>query len=78
MADFHPIPVDHPDGIQLWSTDQKTSASNITIRYNLVVRGKGEATQGIFVRDVVGGLPFKSVQVYGNLVIGARFNGITD
>ncbi len=76
MADFHPIPLDHPDGIQLWSVDQTTSATNVTIRDNLVVRGKGEATQGIFIRDVGQTLPFKNLQVYGNLIIGGRTNGI--
>ena len=75
-TNFHPIPIDHPDGIQLWTDGQKQSASNVIIRYNLVDRGTGGATQGIFIRDVVGGLPFLNMQVYGNLVIGTRYNGI--
>jgi Ca2+-binding RTX toxin-like protein len=67
---------DHPDAIQLWTTNTKASASNITITDNLVVRGDGLPVQGIFFRDQVGNLPFKNVLVSGNTVIGGIANGI--
>ena len=67
---------DHPDAIQLWTTGTTTSASNITVTDNLIVRGDGLPMQGIFFRDQVGGLPFKNVTVSGNTVIGAMSHGI--
>lgn len=76
FAHFKPAPGDHPDGIQLWSTRQKTAARDIIIRDNLVVRGTGGPTQGIFVRDTHEQLPFENVEIVGNLVIGSLYNGI--
>ncbi len=76
FAHFKPAPGDHPDGIQLWSTHQKTVARDIIIRDNLVVRGTGGPTQGIFVRDTHEQLPFENVEIVGNLVIGSLYNGI--
>jgi hypothetical protein len=73
---FRPQPKDHPDCVQLWSTQQTESARNIVIRNNLVVRGDGAATQGIFVRDTFRKLPFYNVEISGNLVIGGMYNGI--
>lgn len=67
---------DHPDAIQLWTTNTTASATNITITDNLVVRGDGLPVQGIFFRDQVGDLPFKNVTVSGNTVIGGISNGI--
>ncbi len=76
FAHFRPAPGDHPDGIQLWSTHQKTAARDIIIRDNLVVRGKGAPTQGVFVRDTHEKLPFENLEIRGNLVIGSLYNGI--
>ena len=76
FTDFYPAPKDHPDGIQLWSTHQTEPGRNITIRDNLVIRGKGGPTQGIFIRDTFRKLPFENVVITGNLIMGARFNGI--
>lgn len=76
FTDFYPAPKDHPDGIQLWSTHQTEPGRNITIRDNLVIRGKGGPTQGIFIRDTFRKLPFENIVITGNLIMGARFNGI--
>ena len=76
ISEFHPAPGDHPDGIQLWSTHQTVAARNIVIRDNLVVRGAGAPTQGIFIRDTLDKLPFENVEISGNLAIGTMFNGI--
>lgn len=76
FTNFRPAPKDHPDGIQLWSTNQTQPARNITIRNNLVYRGEGAATQGVFIRDTFSKLPFENITISGNLVIGGLFNGI--
>lgn len=74
---FVPQPGDHPDGIQLWSTRQDTPGRNVVIRHNLVYRGAGAPTQGIFVRDTFGKLPFENVSITGNMVVGGLYNGIS-
>ena len=76
MTGYHPAPKDHPDGIQLWSTHQDEPGRNIVIRDNLVVRGEGGPTQGVFIRDTKKQMPFENVEVSGNLVIGSLYNGI--
>ena len=75
-TEFHPVVPDHPDCIQLWSTNQSEPGRDIVIRDNLVVRGGGDGTQGVFVRDTSTKLPFENVEISGNLVIGTIFNGI--
>ena len=77
FTDFHPAAGDHADAIQLWSTNQTVAAYDITIRGNLVVRGNGDAIQGIFVRDTFDKLPFRNVVVEGNTILGAAYHGIT-
>jgi hypothetical protein len=76
FTDFHPVEGDHPDAIQLWSTNQSKPARNIIIRDNLIVRGNGTPIQGIFIRDTHNQLPFENVQILDNLVVGGRYNGI--
>ncbi|RXR30436.1 right-handed parallel beta-helix repeat-containing protein [Sphingobium fluviale] len=76
FTDFHPAPKDHPDAIQLWSTPKNGMMTNIHIHDNLVVRGTGYPTQGVFLRDVKNGRPFQSVVIEGNLVMGGLYNGI--
>lgn len=76
FTDFHPAQGDHPDGIQLWSTPKRVAMKNIVIRDNMVVRGKGLPTQGIFLRDVRNGRPFQNVDIRDNLVMGGLYNGI--
>ncbi len=74
--DFHPAEGDHPDAIQLWSTNQTEVARHIQIMDNLVFRGDGDPTQGIFIRDTFEELPFENVSITGNTVIGGLYNGI--
>ena len=76
MTDFHPAVGDHPDGIQLWTTNTTTSAHDIVISDNIITRGSGSPIQGIFIRDQVGTLPYKNVAITGNLVLGGMYNGI--
>lgn len=74
---FNPARGDHPDGIQLWSNHQRRSSERIDIVDNLIVRGRGDPIQGIFVRDTRLRLPFKNLTIAGNLVLGGLYNGIT-
>ena len=76
FTDFYPNSGDHPDAIQLWSTNAAEPGRNITIADNLVVRGKGDAIQGIFIRDTFEKMPFENVTITGNLVVGALYHGI--
>ena len=50
--------------------------TGIVIRDNMVVRGKGLPTQGIFLRDVRNVRPFQNVEIRDNLVMGGLYNGI--
>lgn len=77
ITDFRPAEGDHPDGIQLWSVQQKEGSRNIVIRDNAVVRGRGDAAQGIFINEQVGTMPYTNMTITGNLVLGGRFNGIS-
>ena len=77
ITDFSPKEKDHPDGIQLWTARQRERAKDIVIEDNLVVRGKGEPIQGVFIRDNRLRLPFEDLRVTGNLVIGGLYNGIS-
>lgn len=76
IGNFHPAPGDHPDGIQLWSTQQTEAGREVTIRDNLVWRGAGGITQGVFIRDTFERLPFQEITVSGNLLVGTMYNGI--
>lgn len=76
FTNFKPQPGDHPDAIQFWTANQKTSAENITITGNVIHRGNGGAIQGIFMGDETDVLPYKNVTIAQNLVVGGMFNGI--
>ncbi|WP_296596756.1 right-handed parallel beta-helix repeat-containing protein [Phenylobacterium sp.] len=77
FRDFYPIESDHPDAIQFWTTNAKSSASDIVITGNIVMRGAGQPTQGIFFRDEQEIYPYKNVTISDNIVIGANYNAIT-
>lgn len=77
MTEFYPAEGDHPDGIQLWSTNQPRPGRNIAIRENLVVKGDGGYVQGIFIRDTHKQMPFEDVEITDNLVVGTLWNGIS-
>lgn len=76
IGTFNPISGDHPDGIQLWSRNQKGPAENILIEGNLILRGSGTPIQGIFVTDRIN-LPFRKLVIRNNLCVGTMYNGIT-
>jgi hypothetical protein len=68
--------VDHPDCIQFWTSRTTASAHDITITGNSYDRGDGIQTQGVFVKDDVGTLPFQRLSISGNTIRGALWNGI--
>ena len=77
FSDFYRESGDHPDAIQFWTTNTTTSAHDITIKDNLIVRGDGTQAQGIFVSDQSSGkLPYVNLTITGNTVIGSMYNGI--
>lgn len=69
VTDMHPNAVDHPDGYQVWSTEEFIS-SDITIRNN-VASGN---MQGVFAR--AGGLRIDRLTVTGNQIATMWGNGI--
>jgi hypothetical protein len=75
FTNFHPVDGDHPDAVQLWTRNEREASSDIDITGNIVIRGKGGATQGIFLRDTEG-LPFRGVTIAGNILIGTMYAGI--
>jgi hypothetical protein len=75
FTDFHTAPGDHPDAIQFFTYRQKAPAQNITIVDNIIVRGKGDIIQGIFLGNEIK-MPYVDVKISGNKVIGAMYNGI--
>jgi hypothetical protein len=68
---------DHPDCIQFWTARTKQAAHDITIVNNTYERGDGTPTQGVFMRDDGGSLPYQRVTVSGNIIKGASYNGLT-
>lgn len=76
FTDFFPNKGDHPDAIQFWTTNTTTSAHNIRIADNVIVRGAGTPMQGIFMRDEIETLPYRSVSIDGNTIIGTMYHGI--
>lgn len=76
VSDLKPDDGDHPDGVQLWTVNEKRPARAITIRDNLIYRGKGGIIQGIFVRDNNLQIPFEDMEISGNMVVGSMYNGI--
>ncbi|WP_296597654.1 right-handed parallel beta-helix repeat-containing protein [Phenylobacterium sp.] len=76
FRDIYPIGEDHPDAIQFWTTETTASAHDIVIANNTYVRGEGRISQGIFMRDEVGNLPYQRVTIANNLIVGANYHGI--
>ncbi|SEI87364.1 Right handed beta helix region [Sphingomonas sp. OV641] len=76
VTGFTPAAKDHPDGIQFWTSRQKTGAHDIRIIGNVIHRGRGKAMQGIFLRDETGSLPYRNIALEENIVVGGMFNGI--
>lgn len=75
FTNFHPADGDHPDAIQLWTRNETAPSRDIVIRHNVVLRGNGKPTQGIFLRDT-NGLKFRNVEIVHNTLVGTMYAGI--
>lgn len=68
---------DHPDAIQFWTLRTKRPSTDIIIRNNQIIQGKGHGTQGIFLKDEMGNMPYERVTIENNLMVGGNMaNGI--
>lgn len=76
FTDFFRVGSEHQDAIQFWTSGTSSSARSIVIRDNLIFRGDGSATQGIFLWDE-DGRRYEDVTVSGNLAVGTTWRGIT-
>lgn len=77
FTDFFPKPGDHPDAVQFWGANTTRSASNVTVTGNIILRGRGRAMQGVFIRDGSGQRPFKTVKIANNVILGGMYHGIS-
>lgn len=76
FRNFTPAASDHPDAIQFWTSNTTRPSTDIVIAENLIEKGEGAGTQGIFLRDQVGTLPYERVSIRDNLVYDTGYNGI--
>ncbi|MES3026271.1 MAG: right-handed parallel beta-helix repeat-containing protein [Pseudomonadota bacterium] len=76
FTNFKPLPDDHPDAIQFMTSGTTTVSRNIEILNNIITKGTGAPTQGIFLRDEVGTLHYENLTIAGNMVVGTGYGGI--
>ncbi len=70
LDDFFPTEGNHPDAMQFGTYNSTTPSHDVQITDNLIHRGAGQNSQGIFISDEVGTLPFQNFAITGNTVIG--------
>lgn len=76
FTDFFPIASDHPDGIQGWNIGQPSGSSDIVLRNNVVLQGRGAGPQGIFLANGEQHR-YRNVTIENNLVYSNdQFHGI--
>ena len=77
FREFGALAGDHPDAIQFWTLGTTRASSDIVITNNVILQGKGVGTQGIFLTDQVGTLPYRNLRIENNLVyVFDGYNGI--
>jgi hypothetical protein len=77
FRDFFVGEGDHPDAIQFWTLGTTKASTDIVISNNQVFQGQGAGTQGIFLTDQVGSLPYANVRIENNLLyVEDGYNGI--
>jgi hypothetical protein len=78
FRDFRSSAIDHPDAIQFWTNGTKKASTDIMISNNVIMPGTGAGSQGIFIQDEVGGLPYERLTIKNNLLLdaGNYWNGI--
>lgn len=77
FRDFFVGEGDHPDAIQFWTLGTTKASADVTISNNQVFQGQGAGTQGIFLTDQVGTLPYTNIRIENNLLyVEDGYNGI--
>lgn len=82
FTDFYPVEGDHMDAIAFTrkgkdGVPEDNTTSDVVISGNVISRGDGLVTQGIFFRDASDGTSeFKNIQILDNIIVGMGYNGI--
>ncbi|WP_394764236.1 right-handed parallel beta-helix repeat-containing protein, partial [Phenylobacterium sp.] len=76
FSNLYPEPGDHPDAIQFLTAGTKEPSHDISITNNIIYRGAGAATQGIFFRDQLTTMHYENVTIVNNLIDGTGYSGI--
>ncbi|WP_066719572.1 right-handed parallel beta-helix repeat-containing protein [Sphingomonas pituitosa] len=75
---LYPIGGEHPDAIQFYTQSMSSGSSNVTIKNNVILQGDGLGTQGIFMGEENGNLPYNNVTIENNLVyLSGMYHGIS-
>lgn len=86
LHDFskHPDSPAHMDMIQFWTSGTDSPSTDIIIRDNLLIRGEGDETQSIFMRneavDSYGAgveMYYSNVLIENNIIYNSHLHGIT-
>lgn len=73
---LYPQSGEHPDAIQFMTNGRSKGNSDVVISNNVIMQGDGGATQGIFLGEEAGNLPYKNITINNNLVYSGLYNGI--
>lgn len=77
FTDSYPVEGDHMDAIAFTKIGPTNTTRDVVVADNLIMRGKGRVTQGIFFRDPSKGeTRFTNIRISNNLIIGMGLNGI--
>jgi parallel beta-helix repeat protein len=76
FSNFYPEAGDHPDAIQFITAGSTAPSHDITITNNVIYRGAGAATQGIFFADQLTTMEYQNVTIANNLIDGTGYGGI--
>lgn len=76
FTNFRPVGKDHPDAIQFWTSGTKEISHDILVTGNVILRGDGGYTQGIFFRDQTKEMPFERVTISDNLLVNTGYNAV--
>ena len=77
FTDSYPVEGDHMDAIAFTKIGPTNTTRDVIVSENLITRGRGKVTQGIFFRDPSKGVTrFSNIQVKDNFIVGMGLNGI--
>jgi hypothetical protein len=79
FTNFFKEPYAHADAIQFFTSGTSTPSRDIRIENNVITQGIGNGTQGIFLKDEVGWLPYENVSIINNFLYNndSDWNGVT-